>query len=167
MNFSLVIHQADWQTVFEIPQGTTLQKGRHGVYHEIIEAAAPISARFGCYSWANNSSIFYCGSFAQDYARGNFKSNLQGRVHNYLQNHGRKGTKRRNTNLMVFDKINERLKQSNVLLRLFTFESLDVGDDHVDFVTFSTKPEPELVHAVEQLLISTYRRQEQCTWNRT
>lgn len=165
MNFSLVIHQSQWRTIFTIPQGTTLQKGRHGVNRDITKAAASISEKFGCYSWGSDSVIFYCGSFAQDYARGNFKTNLQGRVHQYLQNHGRKGAKRRNTNLMVFDNINDILKQSNVLLRLFTFESLHIGDDHIDFVTFSMNP--DLVHAVEQLLICTYRRQEQCKWNRT
>jgi hypothetical protein len=165
MNLSLKIHQPQWRTIFTIPLGTVLRKGRHGLYHDITEAAASVNERFGCYSWGSNSVIYYCGSFAQDYTRGDFKTNLQGRVHNYLQNHRQKSTERKNTNLMVFENINNVLKQSAVLLCLFTFESLEFGNDTVDFATFST--DPGLVHAVEQLLICAYRKQKQCAWNRT
>ena len=165
MEFSLVLHQPQWRRVFTIPQGTVLQKGRHGLYHDIVKAAAAVSERFGCYSWGNERTVFYCGSFAQDYSRGNFNSNLHGRIHNYLQNHRVRETGQKNTNLMVFESINESLKRNDVLLRLLMFESLHVGDDRVDFATFST--DPDLVHAVEQLLICTHRRQGECEWNRT
>lgn len=165
MNFSLILHQPQWQIVYTIPQGTVLEKGRHGLYHNITRAAASVGERFGCYSWRSDSIIFYCGSFAQDYRRGNFKTNLQGRIHNYLQNHGRKDAKRKNTNLRVFENINAALRQGNVLLCLFTFDSLQIGDNRVNFAAFST--DPDLVHVVEQVLICTYRRQGQCEWNRT
>lgn len=84
-NLTVAIHHPEWLTVFTIPRGTLLQKGRHGVYHDSVEAAAVISARYGCYSWGTSDAIHYCGCFAKDYGR--FKSNLHGRVHNYLQNH--------------------------------------------------------------------------------
>ena len=166
MSLSLVIRQPMWKTVFTIPKGTVLQKGRHGLYHDIVGAAGEVTERFGCYSWGSDANVFYCGSFAQDYSSGNFRTNLHGRVHNYLQNHRVNArTGRKNTNLMVFENINNALKQKDVLLRHFTFESLQVGNDEVDFASFSA--DPDLVHAVEQLLICIYRRQGQCKWNRT
>lgn len=165
MNISLTLSNHIWRPVFTIPKGTILQKGRHGLYHEITGAAETISERFGCYSWGSASTIYYCGSFAKNYSRGGFKTNLQGRVHNYLQNHRRKATGRINTNLMVFEKINDALQLNDVHLSLLTFDWLHIGDDRVDFATFST--DPDLVHAVEELLICAYRRQDQCQWNRT
>ncbi len=169
MNISLAIQQPQWRTVYTIPKGTALKKGRrHKLYKDITKAAGAVTERFGCYSWGSDTIIFYCGSFAKDYSRGGFKTNLHGRVHNYLQSHGLakfKRTGRKNTNLMVFDNINKALCQNDILLRLFTFEELEIGNDKVDFVTFST--DPNLVHTVEQLLICTYRRQDQCKWNRT
>jgi hypothetical protein len=66
---------------------------------------------------------------------------------------------------MVFEKINDILQLNDVYLSLLTFDWLQLGDDWVDFATFST--DPDLVHAVEELLICTYRRQGQCQWNRT
>ena len=135
------------------------------MYHQIVEAAGNIEKRFGCYSWGNDGSIYYCGSFAKDYSRNGFRSNLHGRVHNYLQNHRVKDTGQKNTNLMVFENINRELKQNSILLQHFVFESLQIGDDVIDFATFSN--DPNLVHAVEELLICSYRRIGQCSWNRT
>jgi hypothetical protein len=164
MRHSLIVHEPQWQTVFAIPQGTTLQKGRHGIYSQITSAAAAVKDQFGCYSWEVNSTIYYCGSFAKDYVRGSFKSNLQARVHNYWQNHRTKSSGRKNTNLMVFDNIASALKSNDVLLRRFTFSELTIGDKTVTFVDFST--DRYLVHAIEQLLICDYRRLGQCCWNR-
>ena len=164
MDFSVILHQPRWQTVYTIPQGIGLQKGRHGLYHNIAEAAGSVGEKFGCYSWRSDSTIFYCGSFAQDYRCGKFRTNLEGRIHQYLQNHGRKDAKRKNTNLIVFENINAALREDNVLLCLFMFQSLQIGDDKVNFAAFST--DPDLVHVVEQLLICSYRRQGQCQWNR-
>jgi hypothetical protein len=165
MNISLTLSNHTWRPVFAIPKDTILQKGRHGLYGDITKAAGAINERFGCYSWGSASKIYYCGSFAKDYARGGFKTNLQGRVHNYLQNHRRKASGRINTNLMVFEKINNALRLNDVYLSLLTFEWLQLGDDRVDYATFST--DPNLIHAVEELLICTYRRLGQCQWNRT
>jgi len=165
MNFTLILHQSEWRTIFTIPRGTVLQKGRHGLYHEIIKAAQSVKDRFGCYSWGSESVIYYCGSFT-DYARPEFKTNLQGRIHNYLQNHRlNERTGRKNTNLIVFESINKALRQSDIFLRLLTFESLEIDDAQINFDTFTK--DPNLIHAVESLLICNYRRQRQCEWNRT
>jgi len=167
MNFSLIVAQPQWRVISTIPKGVVLPKGRKNeLYRAITGAAANVTERFGCYSWGDETNICYCGSFAQDYASGNFVSNLQGRVHNYLQNH-RLDTRtgRKNTNLMVFENINTALKKGDVILRLFIFESLQIGNEKVDFVTFAENS--YLVQATEQLLICSYRRKGQCQWNRT
>ncbi|MGH2522081.1 MAG: hypothetical protein ACRDH2_06215 [Anaerolineales bacterium] len=166
MNFLLALHQPHWQTVFTIPKETVLQKGRrHGLYHDLTRAAQAIPEQFNCYTWGSETVVFYCGSFAHDYLRGGFKTNLQGRVHHYLQNHKRDArTGRANTNAMVFDNLSAALTHSDILLRVLRFESLQVADDTIDFATFST--DPVLVHTVEALLICLYRRQGQCEWNR-
>jgi len=164
-DFSLSIQNAAWNPVFVIPKGSILLKGRHGLYHDITLAAAGIKDRFGCYSWGRGSEIYYCGSFAQDYVRGGFKSNLQARVHNYLQNHRIKATGQKNTNLMVFEKINETLLKDDVVLSVFTFRLLKFAGVSYSFSQYCE--DPDLVHLVEQLLISFYRKLEQCHWNRT
>jgi hypothetical protein len=164
-DLSLIIHNPAWISVFAIPQGAVLSKGRHGLYHEITRAAAAVSNRYGCYSWGSQSEIYYCGSFAQDYVRGGFKSNLHARVHNYLQNHRIKATGQKNTNLMVFEKINESLVKENIILSIFSFEEINFADGSYSFSQFCQ--DPDLVHTVEQLLISWYRKQGQCQWNRT
>jgi hypothetical protein len=165
MKLSIVLHKPQWRNVYTIPMGTSLQKGRHGLYPEIVEAAGNVREKFGCYSWSSDNTVYYCGSFAKDYARGNFKSNLHGRVHNYLQNHKVKDTGHKNTNLMVFENINYALKQGNVILQQLLFESLHFGNDILDFKSFSN--DSNLVHVVEQLLISSLRRLGHCEWNRS
>ncbi len=167
MDFSLIITHPQWRIIFSIPKGSVLSKGRKSeLYRTITGATTNISERFGCYSWGDETNIYYCGSFAQDYASGNFVSNLQGRVHNYLQNHRLDTlTGRKNTNLMVFENINTLLKEGNVIFSLFTFKSLQIGNENVDFVTYAT--DSNLVQATEQLLICSYRRFGQCQWNRT
>ena len=165
MNLSLMLHMPRWLVVFTIPQGSALQKGRHGLYHEIVNAAANVHERFGVYSWCSDSQLYYCGSFAQDYANGGFRSNLHGRIDNYLQNHKIKDTGHKNTNLVVFENINDALKQESVALKYLTFDSLHLGEDLVDYNAFSNNP--DLVHSVESLVICSYRRIGQCGWNRT
>jgi hypothetical protein len=108
-DITLSVLDSAWTPVFTIPQGSVLLKGRPGLYHEITGAADAVSDRCGCYSWGSPEAIFYCGSFARDDLGGRFKSNLQARVHNYLQNHRTKHTGQKNTNLMVFENINEAL----------------------------------------------------------
>lgn len=163
---SLRIHQPAWQVVTVIPRGQTLVKGRrNSLYAEICRAAGGVQYRFGCYSWGSPTEVHYCGSFAQDYARGGFKSNLHARMHNYLQNHRVKPTGQKNTNLMVFEQINAALAEHEIRLSVFTFEWMEVDGTRVDFAQYCQ--DPDLVHLVEQWLIAGCRRQGQCAWNRT
>jgi len=126
----LKLNSANWNNVYTIPKGTVLQKGRHGLYHEMVDAAALVSVRFGCYGWAIESdTICYCGSFSKDYTKSEFKSNLHGRLHHYLQSHGSPKPERKNTNLMVFDNINTALRVAAVKFQHLEFESLEIGND--------------------------------------
>jgi len=61
---SLVIKEPKWLNVFVIPLGTQLEKGRHGIYHDIVRAARTIKHRFVCYAWGTKETIRYCGSVA-------------------------------------------------------------------------------------------------------
>ena len=153
-----------WRPVFSIVKGAKLLKVRDQVYRDITGATAKITSRFGCYSWGDSTTILYVGSFAQDYKHGNFKSNLQARVHNYLQNHRIRATGRKNTNLVVFEQINAPLQTDNVVLRFFEFDTLKMEDESFDFTGFSS--DPDLVRLVENFLIARYRRRGQCPWNR-
>jgi hypothetical protein len=165
MDLSLKINDWSWKDVYKIPMNTPLIKGRHGLYHEIVKAAGEFQNRFGCYAWGTSSDrLLYVGSFSQDYQRGNYKSNLHGRIHNYLQNHRLKGNGRKNTNLMVFENIGQALLSYNVTLYIFAFDFLIIGQDVVDYAHYSE--DGELVRAVEQLLITFFRRHNQCAWNR-
>lgn len=166
-DLAISLHNPHWEPVYTLPSGTMLPKGRKNEwYKDIREATRKVNQRFGCYVWGNTTTVWYCGSFAQDYARKEFQTNLEGRVHNYLQNHRvDAGTGRINTNKMVFDKLNERLLQEEALLQVLVFDSLVLGTTVVSFATFSN--DSDLVHTVEQLVICTYRRQGECQWNRT
>jgi len=166
IDFSIKLHKPQWKIVCTIPKGTVLQKGRHGVYREIIDATKLVKQRFGCYAWQSDTTVYYWGSFAKDYIHGNFRTNLQGRIHNYLQNHRiNSKTDRKNTNLMVFENLNSTLKSKDVSLGILVFDRLNIGNDEIDFPIFTQ--DADLVHAVEELLICGYRRQKQCEWNRT
>jgi hypothetical protein len=167
MNLSLVVQQPSWRTIYTVPHSTVIAKGRtNATYKAITAAAGAIKERYGCYSWCDNANnVYYCGSFADDYSGDRFDSNFQGRVHNYLQNHKISGTGHKNTNLMVFENINGALQKNAVALCLLTFASLQVDGTVVSFSSFTT--DSNLVQAVEQLLICTYRRHGQCQWNRT
>lgn len=166
LHFSLDIQQPNWRTVYTFPQGAIVPKGRtNALYKGITTAAGKIKERYGCYAWGDNSVIFYCGSFADDYSGDRFQSNFQGRIHNYLQNHGVKATGRKNTNLFVFEHINSALTKIPLSLYLFEFNSMHIDDATVNF--FSYTADSNLVRAVEQLLICIYRRRGQCLWNRT
>jgi hypothetical protein len=163
---SLRIHRPAWQIVAAIPQGKTLVKGRRNDgYAELSRAAAGVTYRFGCYSWGSADQVYYCGSFARDHAHGSFKSNLQARVHNYLQNHREKESGRKNTNLMVFEKINAALPEREIRLSVFTFAWIELDGTIMDFAQYCQ--DHDLVHLVEQWLIAWYRRHGQCEWNRT
>ncbi len=82
-------------------------------------------------------------------------------AYDYLQNHRQQPNGRKNTNLVVFETINNSLQFSEVILFHLVFKSIQVGAEEVDFVTFSN--DSYLVRAIEQLLILIYRKQNQCS----
>lgn len=154
-----------WKPVFQIQKGTKLLKGRHGIYWDVRKACQQLTNRFGCYSWQSAGQVHYCGSFAKDNKEAEFESNLEGRVHNYFQNHRVNSNGRTNTNKHVFDLINTTLKTDSVQLAVLEFDSVELADEAVQFADYCT--DPDLVKAVEALLICHYRRRNQCSWNRT
>ncbi len=164
MDLGLLIRDFVWRPILTIPRGTVLERGRRGLYDELTAAAGAVSERFGCYSWGSEATTYYCGSFARDYSHGHFRSNLEGRVHNYLQTHQRRRDGFKNTNLLVFESINAALQREDILLRLLTFSSLQVGEQEVSFAEYAQ--DADLVHTVEQLVICTYRKRGECGWNR-
>lgn len=164
MDISLTIHNACWETVYKIPCNTPLMKGRHGQYHDIVKAAGNIQDQFGCYAWGAPDTIYYIGSFSKHYKRGDHKSNLHARIHNYLQNHREKENGRKNTNLMVFENINSLLLTCDVSIFILRFDYLEMGYERIGYSQYCE--DTELVRAVEQLLICNHKRQKQCNWNR-
>jgi len=164
LEVSLQVHVPAWHTVFRIPRGAFLIKGRHGMYDELVAAAGSVRDQFGCYAWASPGVINYIGSFSRDYARGGHASNLAARVHNYLQNHRELENGRKNTNLMVFEKLNAALVTEDVSLSVFRFESANLGGGPMSFAAYTS--DGQIVRAMEQLLICSCKRIGQCAWNR-
>jgi len=163
--YSIVIQGLRWETVVEIPQGTVLEKGRKNQwYQQITTSAANLVVPWGCCAWASKDVIYYIGSF-RPYARKSYKSSLQGRVSNYLQNHRTKNGGYENTNLHIFNNINTVLQNQPMMPTHLTFDTMKIGARVIDFAMFSG--ESVFVHAVEQLLICTYRLDSECIWNRT
>ena len=66
---------------------------------------------------------------------------------------------------MVFEKINETLMNEDIILSVFSFEDLKFTNCGYSFSQYCE--DPDLVHSVEQLLITYYRTLGQCQWNRT
>tara|TARA_R110002096_G_scaffold128048_4_gene276193 strand:- start:333 stop:809 length:477 start_codon:yes stop_codon:yes gene_type:complete len=157
---SIEIEKPEWVDVFRYPKGHVLEKGRRGLYYDAIRAAGEVAWRYGCYAWTTpKGKIRYCGSTSRDYTNVEFKTNLHGRLHNYLQNHG--GA----TNKRVFDNIRDALASDDVFLVHFSFRKLRLNDEVLLFEEFSN--DRLLVKAVEELLIASYRRAGQCDWNMT
>ena len=161
---SLRLEFPRWDNLVTIPQGTLLIKGRHGHYHSIMDTLAEVPDRFGCYAWGVGEEIAYCGSFTGDHVRSGFKNNIQARVHNYWQSHsiGKRGNP--NTNLMVFNGIKAALQHQAVHFWLIRFDSIHIGDESVSFKDYCQSP--DLVLAVEELIIRIYKRRGECQWNR-
>lgn len=153
-----------WEYVYQVEGGVMLPKGKGGESGRILEASSQVPEQFGCYAWNANRAVMYCGSFS-DYSARHFKTNLAGRIYQYLTNHKRDTAGLpRNTNAAIFDYINHALLESEVVLRVFRFDRCRLGSEVVDFSTYTT--DPFLVRAVEKLLVCTYRRQSQCQWNK-
>ena len=163
-DYSLIIREPRWNNIVTLPKGTALVKGVQGPNRQIMDALANVPERFGCYTWATQDEVLYCGSFTQDYANAISKNNFQERVRNYLQNHRVNATGHKNTNLMVFENINSVLQDRGVYLRLLRFRYVQMGAEEIDFASYSS--DPDIIRAVEQLVIAIYKEQGQCSWNR-
>lgn len=163
MRFAIEIVNPRWNKVFTVPFGAALPKGKRDMSKSILHAAKSITDSFGCYSWASNDEVYYCGSFSE-YA--NFTSNFEGRIYQYLTNHRRaEDGSPSNTNARIFDLLNEALRISDVTLQLLRFDHLKCSDAVYEFDTFAA--DSDLTKAVERLLIATYTRMGQCEWNDT
>lgn len=156
---------ATWQLVHSIPRGTVLTKSRAG--HEsrpVMDAAAAIVHRFGCYSWESTGAVLYCGSFSKNYSGGQFKTNLEGRVYQYLVNHKRDTQgKPRNTNAKVFDLLNDVLRTRPARLQVLRLDALIVGGRRIEFGEYCG--DAALVRAIERLVTWAYKAVGQCPWN--
>lgn len=163
-DLALTLTRPRWTTVYEIPAGTALVKGRNGLSRCVIEAGRTVRGRYGCYCWSGVAEVLYCGSFSSDYAKGKFASNFEGRLYQYFCNHRRRDDgSANNTNALVYDRLNQQLTEGSVALRLFGFDSCRWIDDEVSVESYER--DPSLVRAIERLLIWMYKRQGQCAWN--
>lgn len=165
MDLSIQIMNPNWRRIFTIKAGTNPDQLQGAVYSEIRESAGNTKNHFLCYSWGTEDEIMYCGSVARDYLHGSQKSNLEGRVRNYFKNHRQEANGRKNANLNVYQNIVETLHATDVHLSIFEFSELRLGEKKFSYSEFSE--DPELVQAVEMLLICSYKHIGQSTWNRT
>jgi len=165
MDISIQIKNALWKQVSAIPKGTTPDQLQDRVYKEIRREAGMIDAHLVCYCWKTEEEVKYCGSVARDYQHGGYKSAFEGRVHNYFKNHRQQENGRTNSNLNVFENICQTLKESDVILSVLVFDMIQLGSKTYTYNEFSENP--EMIQAVEQLLICYYKDLGQSAWNRT
>jgi len=102
------------------------------------------------------------GSFSP-YGRKEFESGLEGRLHNYLQNHGKKD--RPNTNKWVFDSLCRAMLEQYVELRVLRFEQVRINAR--DFTFEEATNDKAIILALESMLIASGRLEGGCQWNRT
>jgi hypothetical protein len=165
MDLSIQIINSKWKRIFTIKAGTTPDQLQGEVYPDIRKSAGNIKNHFLCYSWGTEDEIKYCGSVARDYTHGSQKSNLEGRIRNYFRNHRQESNGRKNANLNVYQNIIETLKVTDIYLSIFEFTEIRLGEKRFSYSEYSE--DPELVQAVEQLLICSYKHIGQSPWNRT
>lgn len=161
---SLSVIEPSWQSVFTIPAHSRLRKGANERNKNLRDRSAQITQRFGCYSWVADSVYYYCGSFSKDYKNKSIRSNFEGRVFNYLNNHSPNRNGKPMTNLFIFQNVNRLLRTIDVELKIFSFKRLILSDTEISFDKFSETP--FLVLLIEQFLIASFKLQNQCEWNR-
>jgi hypothetical protein len=168
MRVSLVLPAYDWQLVHTLPKGTLLsEKGPGSARGRLLKTVSMVDVQFGCYSWQMRDKVLYCGYFTRDYmhqGRRAYRSNLQGRVHQYLHNHSRSTKGEPRTNLRVYEQILFTLQIDSVALHLLYFDALQVAGREVPFAQFSG--DASLVRTVEALLVHTYKQVRECAWNK-
>ncbi len=154
---------ARWEPVYRFESGTILTKGRRSDHYRALRSAGrKVADIHGCYSWWAGSRPVYIGSFSP-YGRAEFESSLEGRLHNYLQNHG--GKVRPNTNAWVFGNLVTTLTSEAVELRILRFDRLLMNGTAYVFEEVSR--EKAVVLALETMLIASHRLSGGCSWNRT
>ena len=159
---NLKIDDFKWKKVLEIKKQKHLQKGSNDFNKSLLAKADKIKNKFGCYCWSNSKVICYVGSFTKPYSHIK-SSNLKGRLHQYLYNHPSNKNGTPMTNKKVFNKINETLRTSDVQLKILSFSNLVINSKNVCYEDFSSSP--DLILAVEKLLIAKYRIKNQNLWN--
>ncbi len=165
MELSIQIIAPSWKPVYVIKAGTTDEELQTNLYKSIRDEVGNIKNHFLCYSWSTVTEVKYCGSIARDYRHEGYKSNLEGRVHNYFKNHRQEPNGRKNANLNVYENIRITLKESDVILSILVFEKIVLGKKSFTYNEYSEIP--EIIQAVEQLLICYYKDLDQSPWNRT
>jgi hypothetical protein len=153
-----------WKLVTQVPKGSVLPKGRQALSRDVILAARRFAERFGVYSWGTEAQALYCGSFSRDYNSSQFESNFEGRIHQYFCNHKRHdGGVAKNTNALVFDRINDAWRSDCIVLRLFDFDELrSLG---ALFGPSQYASDSGLVRAVERVVIWAHKQKGECAWN--
>jgi hypothetical protein len=163
MQLLLDIPEATWKRVAMIPRGRILIKGTSAISKEVLLAARGEADRFGCYCWAARGMTLYCGSFSKDYRSWQFKTNFEGRIAQYFRNHLVSKSGMPNTNLRIFNRLNEELNLADMNLLLLKFESLIGPGGNIPFSSYTS--DSALIRAVERLLIWTYKAMDECPWN--
>lgn len=159
MDISVAIKSVSKTDIFSLTQGSTLSKGGKKKSPDIWTACETVSDRYCCYYWKDKDRIRYVGSISADYTSPQHKTNLIGRISNYLQNHS--GT----TNKMVFEKVNQLLVCSEIHLGIFQFKKIMI--DHVSYPYAVCVQNSAIIQMAEEILICKYRLIGEADWNRT
>ena len=165
MNFALEwqLVRAHWQLVYRFDSQSQLSKGRRSLhYWPVREAAREVGEPCGCYSWWVGSDLVYIGSFSP-YSKKEFRSSLEGRLHNYLQSHGTRD--RPNTNAWVFGNVVTSMMGEHVELRVLRFSEVVINGTTLAFEEVSR--DKTMTRALESMLIASSRLSGACSWNRT
>jgi hypothetical protein len=163
---NIKIEKLKYKVVFNLNQGVFLKKGSGKNNKDILNKCSNITTPYLCYYWKTESSILYVGSISADYQKKlQHQTNLSKRVQNYLQNHAFNVLKNSsNTNLRIFNAINEQLKYSSVEFGIFQFDSLCMNERQYKYDDFSKNP--YLVYMFEHILIADYKEKNQCNLNK-
>ena len=154
--------QARWVPVYRFESGMKLTKGRRSLhYWPLRKATREVDDPCGCYSWWVGSEPAYVGSFSP-YSKSEFGSSLEGRLHHYLQSHGKNACP--NTNAWVFGNLVAAMTGDTVELQVLRFSEARINGVSYSFETVSKQK--AIVLALESMLIASYRLSGGCSWNR-
>ena len=158
MNLNIEIQNLRLESVILLKKGARLVKGGKAANPAMWKACEGINDRFLCYYWKHGGMVRYVGCTSRDY-KGR-KSNLLGRMSQYLSNH-----RDRATNKNVFEAVNRTLKTTEVEFGRFTFTGCMVDNVLHDYRRCSNAGDLTLM--IEHLLIGFYKSLGQSEWNRS